>query len=279
MQFKSDKMIERIIPSSGKPLPVIGLGTWQTFDVSGPQNYPDLTKVLTEMNSHGSKLIDSSPMYGNSEKVIGDLTSEMNTKDDFFYATKVWTSGRDNGIRQMEDSMKKMKRKTMDLMQIHNLTDWKTHLPVLRKWKEAGKIKYIGITHYTDSMHEELERIITQEKIDFVQFNYSIDARHAEKRLLDSAEANGVATLINRPFGEGRLFNKIKGKEIPAFAKDFGIENWSAYFLKFIISHPAVTCVIPATSNPKHAKDNFEAGEGELPDAATRNKMAEYLSE
>jgi len=270
-------MIQRIIPSSGELLPVIGLGTWQTFNVSNTDTYPKLTEVLTEMNSQGAKLIDSSPMYGKSESVIGDITSELTTKDDFFYATKVWTNGREEGIRQMEESIKKMNRTTMDLMQIHNLTDWKTHLPLLRDWKASGKIRYIGITHYTDSMHEELEKIITQEKIDFVQFNYSIDARHAEKRLLDAAAANGVATLINRPFGEGRLFNTVRGKALPEWAAELGIENWSSYFLKFIISHPAVTCVIPATSSPKHARDNFKAGVGFLPDTALREKMAAYI--
>jgi len=271
-------MIVRSIPSSGKKLPVIGLGTWQSFDVTNAAEHTDLTKVLTEMHAQGARLIDSSPMYGKSEMAIGDLTAKMPEKDDFFYATKVWTNGRDAGIRQMENSMENMYRTTLDLMQIHNLTDWKTHLPVLREWKASGKIKYIGITHYTDDMHEELEKIFTKEKLDFVQFNYSIDARHAEKRILDAAAANGVATLINRPFGEGRLFSKTKGKEIPPFAKELGIENWSAYFLKFIISHPAVTCVIPATSKPQHAKDNFEAGHGSLPDTSMRNKMAAYIA-
>jgi diketogulonate reductase-like aldo/keto reductase len=271
-------MITRTIPSSGELLPITGLGTWQSFDVANATEHSNLEHVLTEMHTLGGRLIDSSPMYGKSEMAIGDLTTGMPIKDDFFYATKVWTNGRDAGIRQMEDSMEKMNRTTMDLMQIHNLTDWKTHLPVLRDWKAEGKIKYIGITHYTDSMHEELEKIFTKEKIDFVQFNYSIDSRHAEKRLLAAARANGIATLINRPFGEGKLFNKIKGKEIPSFANEFGIKNWSAYFLKFIMSHPAVTCVIPATSNPGHAKDNFEAGSGALPDETLRAKMAAYLA-
>lgn len=271
-------MILRTIPSSGKTLPVIGLGTWQNFDVANAAGNSELTSVLSELHMQGGKLIDSSPMYGKSEMAIGDLTEKLNFKDDFFYATKVWTNGRDAGIRQMEDSMEKMNRTSMDLMQIHNLMDWKTHLPVLRDWKEKGIIKYIGITHYTDNMHEELEKIISKEPIDFVQFNYAIDSRHAEKRILDAAADKGVATLINRPFGEGRLFKMIKGKEIPEFAKELGIENWSAYFLKFLISHPSVTCVIPATSNPEHAKDNFTAGNGELPDKTTRKKMLTYLN-
>lgn len=270
-------MIKRIIPSSGETLPVIGLGTWQTFDVTSTA-YPGLKEVLTKMHAAGGTLIDSSPMYGRSEKAIGDICSTMPSAGDFFYATKVWTTGLQQGIRQMEASMQKMQRTTMDLMQIHNLTDWKTHLPQLRLWKETGKIRYIGITHYTDASHEELEKIITAEKLDFVQFNYSITARNAEKRLLDVAAANGVATLINRPFGEGKLFGTVHGKALPAWAKEAGIDSWAAFFLKYIIAHPAVTCVIPATGNPAHVTDNLKAGEGILPDDATRKKMIDWLA-
>jgi diketogulonate reductase-like aldo/keto reductase len=271
-------MNQRTIPSTGEQLPVTGLGTWQTFDVHSGETYPELTRVLSEMHSAGGTLIDSSPMYGNAEKVIGDVTSAMDVKDEFFYATKVWTSGREQGIRQMESSMQKMQRTTIDLMQIHNLTDWKTHLPVLCDWKDRGIIRYIGITHYTDSMHAELEKIITSEQIDFVQFNYSIDAIHAEKRLLGAAADLGVATLINRPFGEGRLFKKVNGKELPLWAIEAGIETWSAFFLKFIISHPAVTCVIPATSNPKHAVENFKAGSGAEIEAGMRERMRSWVN-
>ncbi|HEV7230782.1 MAG TPA: aldo/keto reductase [Bacteroidia bacterium] len=271
-------MIHRTIPSSGETLPLIGLGTWQTFDTPDSQSYPRLQTVLSEMHNGGGSLIDSSPMYGLAEKVIGDITSEMPERDAFFYATKVWTTGREAGIRQMESSMQKMKRKTMDLMQIHNLSDWKTHLPVLREWKAAGKIRYTGITHYTDSMHAELESVFSTEKIDFVQFNYSIDSRHAEKRLLDAAAHHGVATLINRPFGEGRLFKKTKNKTLPSWATECDIHSWSAYFLKFIVSHPAVTCVIPATADPVHATENFKAGSGKLPDAGLRKKMIDHLA-
>ncbi len=272
-------MIKRIIPSSGEELPIIGLGTWQTFDKADKKYFPDLIRVLNELYKSGGSLIDCSPMYGLSEKVIGELTGEMDVKDHFFYATKVWTEGRENGIKQMESSMQKMVpgKNKIDLMQIHNLLDWKTHLPVLREWKESGKIKYTGITHYTDSMHEALEKVIAAEKIDFVQFNYSIDARHAENRLLDAARDHGVATLINRPFGEGRLFTKVKDHQLPQWATEAGIDSWSAFFLKFIISNPAVTCVIPATSDQEHAAENFNAGSGILPDLAMRNKMVEYL--
>jgi len=181
------------------------------------------------------------------------------------------------GIHEMEESMKKMKRQCMDLMQIHNLVDWKTHLPQLRRWKEAGKIRYIGITHSTDSSHEELERIMRSEKLDFVQFNYSITYRHAEKRLLAAAADLGVATIINRPFAEGSLFKKVKDKPLPAWAQEYDMDSWSLFFLKYILSHPAVTCVIPATGNSVHAAENVKAGTGKLPGEEVRKKMAGYI--
>lgn len=269
-------MITRLIPSSGEALPVIGLGTWKSFDVD-PSQYPALKNVLNELHNGGGSLIDSSPMYGRSEQVIGDITSGMATANDFFYATKVWTTGLQQGINEMEASMAKMKRKTMDLMQIHNLVDWKRHLPGLRRWKEERKIRYIGITHYTDDSHNELERIMKAEKPDFVQFNYSIASRNAEHRLLDAAANLGIATLINRPFGEGSLFIKVKGKPLPPWANEYGIDSWSAYFLKYIITHPAVTCVIPATANPQHAHDNVKAATGNLPGLEIKKKMIDYL--
>jgi diketogulonate reductase-like aldo/keto reductase len=270
-------MFQRPIPSSGDMLPVIGLGTWKTFDVKDNTTYPQLTEVLNTLHRSGGTLIDSSPMYGRAETVVGDLTLNMTNTHDFFYATKVWTTGKKEGIEQMESSMQKMKRETMDLMQIHNLTDWKTHLETLREWKEIGKIRYIGITHYMDSMHDELEQVIRSEQIDFVQFNYSIGDRHAENRLLPAAADHGVATLINRPFGEGRLFRQIKDQALPQWAVEAGMPTWGEFLLKFVIAHPAVTCVIPATSNPEHAATNFRAATGDLPDAGMLKKMREYI--
>ncbi len=270
-------MIQRMIPSSGEALPVIGLGTWQTFDVAGKQAYPALHQVLAELQCAGGKLIDSSPMYGRAEQVIGDITSGMEMANDFFYATKVWTTGLQEGIRQMESSFLKMKRATMDLVQIHNLTDWKTHLPQLRRMKQDGIIRYIGITHYTDASHEELEKILMAEQLDFVQFNYSIGARNAEKRLLDIAAGRGVATLINRPFGEGSLFDKVNGKPLPEWAAELDINSWADFFLKYILAHPAVTCVIPATGNILHAWENVTAGMGRLPDVLMKKKMLDFL--
>ncbi len=268
--------MDRPIPSTGERLTVIGLGTWQRFDTD-ENGYEPLKKVLRSFRDKGGKLIDSSPMYGRSEAVIGSLTKDTKGANKFFYATKVWTEGKQQGIQQMEDSFRKMNCTVMDLMQVHNLVDWETHLVTLRKWKEEGRIRYLGITHYTDAMHEALEKIITAVPIDFVQFNYSITNRNAEKRLLPAAAAKGVATVINRPFGEGALFRKVEGKSLPAWASDYGINSWSQFFLKFLISHPAVTCVIPATASPQHMEDNMAAGEGALPDEAIRKKMAEYI--
>ncbi len=270
-------MILRQIPSTGEMLPVIGLGTWQSFDVSPKSNTEQLKQVLAVMKNAGGKLIDSSPMYGRSEEIIGMLTAQENASQ-FFYATKVWTQGREEGIRQMEDSFRKFKRPVIDLMQVHNLTDWKTHLHTLRKWKDEGKIRYTGITHYTDSMHLELTRIIRSESIDFVQFNYSIADLHAEEYLLPTAAEHGVAALINRPFGEGKLFSKVKGKQLPSWADEYGIESWSQFFLKYIVSHPVVTCVIPATSNPLHEADTVKAGAEHLPNETMRKKMAAFAA-
>ncbi|RDY61399.1 aldo/keto reductase [Flagellimonas nanhaiensis] len=272
------KVLTRPIPSSGESLPAVGLGTWQTFDVgSSSEQRKILSQVLKELHRFGGAVIDSSPMYGSSEKVVGDLTSELNFKDQLFYATKVWTSGQRSGVAQMEASMKKMGRSTMDLIQIHNLVDWNTHVKTLKQWKEQGKIRYWGITHYVDSSHASLEAIIKSERPDFVQFNYSILSRHAEKSLFDTAKKYGVATIINQPYAGGSLFRKVRGKELPDWTKEWDINSWGQYFLKFILSNPAVTCAIPGTSKPHHMIDNMKAGLGKIPDEATRMKMVKHL--
>jgi diketogulonate reductase-like aldo/keto reductase len=270
-------MFTRTIPSTGEELPIIGLGTWKTFDAS-PAAYPALKEVLATMHSAGGKLIDSSPMYGRAEKVVGDLTAEMPQVDDFFYATKVWTTGAAAGKEQIETSYRLMKRKVMDLVQIHNLVDWTTHLSYLRKLKEEGRLRYIGITHYQDSSHQALADVIRREPVDFVQFNYSITSRHAEKLLFPLCADRGVATIINRPFGEGALFRKVAGKPLPPWAAEWGINSWAALFLKYIMAHPAVTCVIPATGNPGHAADNFASANGRLPDAVIAQQMIDAVN-
>ena len=271
-------MQTRTIPSTGEALPVIGLGTWQTFDVAPPQYHP-LQEVLSLMHAAGGRLIDSSPMYGLAEEAVGNITAAMPQQKDFFYATKVWTRGADAGKTQVRNSYRLMKREVMDLVQIHNLLDWKTHLPHLRKLKEEGNLRYIGITHYQDSSHGDLAALIKNESFDFVQFNYSINARHAEKELLPLCIDKGVATLINRPFGEGALFRKVANKPLPPWAAEAGIASWGAYFLRFILAHPGVTCVIPATGNPAHAADNLESGEGATLDKEMLQRMVRFIEE
>ena len=269
-------MLTRTIPSSGKPLPVIGLGTWQTFDVgaSAAERAP-LADVLNELFAAGGSVVDSSPMYGRSESVAGDLLEAAQSRGKAFLATKVWTRGKSNGIEQMERSFQLMRTKHMDLMQVHNLADWQVHLDTLRGWKADGRVSYIGVTHYTSSAFDDLEAVMKAEKLDFVQMNYAIDDRAAEKRILPLAQDKGIAILVNRPFGGGGALGRLKGKELPGFAGELGCTSWAQLLLKFIISHSGVTCAIPGTRKPGHMKDNAMAGMGVLPDTAMREKIAE----
>ncbi len=269
-------MLTRTIPSSGKKLPVIGLGTWQTFDVgtSAAERGP-LSDVLKELFAAGGSVIDSSPMYGRSEGVVGDLLDGAQSRDKAFLATKVWTRGKSNGIDQMERSFQLMRTKHIDLMQVHNLADWQIHLDTLRGWKKEGRVSYLGVTHYTPSAFDELEAVMRTEKLDFVQLNYAIDDRAAEKKLLPLAQDKGIAVLVNRPFGGGGALGRLKGKELPGFAGELGCTSWAQLLLKFIISHPAITCAIPGTRKAAHMLDNVQAGMGALPDAAMREKIAE----
>lgn len=258
-------------------LPVVGLGTYQSFDVGGGASERDpLKDVLSLFVQQGGKLVDSSPMYGPSESVVGDLATELGITGRLFMATKVWTSGREAGIRQMEESLRRMKVPRMDLMQIHNLLDWKTHLGTLKQWKAAGRIRYIGITHYHSGAYAELERLMRTKDFEFVQFNYSIAEREAEERILPLAREIGVAVIVNRPFAQASLFSRVRGKDVPAWAAEFDCRSWGQFFLKYILGHPAVTCVIPATGKPQHLVDNMMAGIGRLPDAAMRKRMVAF---
>lgn len=271
-------IILRTIPSSGEKLPAIGMGTWLTFDAGNSEaRRSSLKEVLRIFRNNGGKLIDSSPMYGSSEKVAGDLVSDLKIRKDLFMATKVWTNGEQNGIGQMQQSFEKMQTTTIDLMQVHNLVDAETHLRTLRNWKSSGKIRYTGITHYVVSAYPELMQLVKKEKPDFVQFNYNIRVRDAEKQLLPFCQDNGVAVINNRPFDGGGLFDQIQGKPLPGWAREIDIQNWAQFFLKYIISHPAVTCAIPATSKPHHMQENINAVYGLLPDQATRKKMTEFF--
>jgi diketogulonate reductase-like aldo/keto reductase len=225
----------------------------------------------------GSGMVDTSPMYGNAESVVGELAAELGVRGSLFLATKVWTAGREAGSRQMETSLKRLRTTMIDLMQVHNLVDWRTHLAAIRSWQEEGKIRYSGITHYSMSAFGEIENIMTTERPDFVQICYSIVTRRAEDRLLALAQDHGIGVIVNRPFEASGLFDMIRGRELPAWAQDMGCANWPQFFLKYLLSHPAVICVIPATSDSSHLADNLQAGLGPLPDRLARKKMADYL--
>ena len=268
-------MQTRSIPRSGEGLPVVGIGTWQTFDVgrSEPERAP-LREVLRLLFAAGGRVIDSSPMYGAAEGVVGDLLSEMDGHRRAFYATKVWTEGRRRGIEQMEHSFALYHASPIDLMQIHNLVDWRTQLKTLYDWKEKGRIRYIGITHYTTAAFDDLAAVIKSERIDFVQFPYSLDERTAEQTLLPLAADRGVATLVNRPFGGGELFGRVRGKTLPPWALELGAGSWAQLFLRYVLANAAVTCVIPGTGRPDHAKDNLAAGAGPLPEPAIAARIA-----
>lgn len=274
----NQSLLQRTIPSTGQKLPAIGVGTWQTFNVgAGDAERKPLRTVLEKMVAAGATVIDSSPMYGNSEGVVGELSTEAGVNDKLFIATKVWTSGEQQGIQQMNRSFDLLKRKKLDLMQVHNLVDWQTHIRTLGKWKESGKVKYIGLTHYTDSSHATLANIIKNNPVDFVQVNYNLLDWNAEKELFPVAIDRKVAIIVNRPFEEGALFQRVKGKELPAWASEFDCKSWAQFFLKFILSHPAVTCAIPGTSKVTHLMDNLGAAMGRLPDANQREKMKSVI--
>jgi diketogulonate reductase-like aldo/keto reductase len=266
-------LVEKRIPSSGEALPIIGVGTWQTFDVgAGAAERAPLREVLKLL--HGN-VIDSSPMYGAAESVVGDLVAELGLRDKLFLATKVWTSGREEGLRQMQTSFRRLRAERIALMQVHNLVDVAAHTRTLLEMKAQGKVKYVGITHYTSSAYAEVERRLKTRQYDFLQINYSLGEREAEQRLLPLAAELKVAVIANRPFVEGALFRRTKGKPLPAWAAELGIASWAQYFLKWIVGHPAVTCAIPGTARPEHMADNLAAGRGALPEAAQRRRMAE----
>lgn len=270
--------ITRPIPVSGERLPVVGVGTWQTFDVGGDAGArAPLREVLALFAQGGGGLIDSSPMYGSSESVAGDLVAELGLRGQLFLATKVWTSGRAEGERQMEESFRRMRVARMDLMQIHNLLDAAAHTRTLEQWKNEGRVRYIGITHYTASAYDEVERWLRRGRYDFLQINYSLAERDAERRLLPLAQELKVAVIANRPFAGAGTFRRVRGKPLPPWAQELGIASWAQYFLKWIIGHPAITCAIPGTGKPAHLKDNLGAARGALPDAATRVRMARYF--
>jgi len=267
-------MIRRPVGSGGETLAVVGLGTYRSFDVgSSAAVRAPLAEVLRLFVAGGGQLVDSSPMYGEAESVVGDLAAAEGLARQLFFATKVWTSGRASGVRQMEESFRRLRVPTIDLMQVHNLLDLRGHLPTLQAWKKEGRLRYLGITHYHAGAYDELSQWLRRGGFDFVQFNYSLAEREAEARLLPLAADVGAAVIVNRPFAQAGLFAKVRGAALPAWSVDFDCASWAHFFLKYIIAQPAVTCVIPATGNPLHLLDNLAAGVGRLPDATTRRKM------
>jgi diketogulonate reductase-like aldo/keto reductase len=262
-------MQSRAIPGSGEMLPVIGCGTWQGFDrAPGSAEFGRLGDVLSALFDAGGSVIDSSPMYGKAEAAVGRLLAARSAGTRPFLATKVWTSGRSAGVRQMEQSLRLLGAPAVDLMQVHNLVDWRTHLPTLQEWKQAGRVRYVGITHYTTTAYAELASVLRSERWDFLQVNYSIDERAAAHRLLPLAQELGVAVLVNLPFGGGRMLRSLRARSLPSWAEEIGCATWPQVLLKFVLAHPAVTCVIPGTGNPEHMAQNAQAGSGTIPDLA-----------
>lgn len=268
----------RLFAQDNVNLTKIGLGTWQTFDAGNDSAArAPLREVLRIFAGAGHGIVDSSPMYGSSESVAGDLIGELGVREQLFIATKVWTSGREDGIAQMETSFKRLRVKVMDLMQVHNLLDVATHTQTLQDWQQQGRVRHIGITHYTSSAYTEVERWMKTGAYEFVQINYSLAEREAERRILPLAAERKMRVIINRPFAEGALFRRTRGKPLPPWAAELGIASWAQYFLKWIVGHPAVTCTIPGTGRPEHMRDNLGAAKGPFPDAAARGRMADYL--
>jgi len=267
-------MHQREIPSTHESLSVIGIGTWQTFDVGTGSPREPLEQVLRVFAEMGGRLIDSSPMYGRSEEVAGDLVAKTGAPAKPFIATKVWTSGREAGIRQMRESMAKLRVKVCDLMQVHNLLDVDTHLDTLAGWKKEGLVRYVGVTHYTAGGASDVAKVISRRRVDFVQINYSVAERDAEARLLPLCRDRGVAVIANRPFAGGDLFRRLRGTSLPPWAAEIDCASWAQLMLKFIVSHPAMTCAIPASAKPEHTRDNMGAGYGKMPDETMRERIA-----
>jgi diketogulonate reductase-like aldo/keto reductase len=278
-KVETTALLQRAIPSSGERLSVVGLGSWQVFDVEpGAAERRPLEEVLSRFVALGGRVVDSSPMYGRAEQVIGDIAAKLGLHSALFLATKVWTTGKEEGVTLMERSFARLQTKKLDLMQVHNLVDARTHLATLRTWKEEDRVRYIGITHYASSAYSEVAKLLRNEKIDFLQINYSLGEPEAEKEVLPLAQDRGVAVLVNRPFGGGDLFSRVRQKPLPKWAVEFDCNSWAQFLLKWIVSHPAVTCVIPATGNVHHLEDNMRAAVGRLPDATHRRRMIETIA-
>src|SRR5687768_293912 len=270
-------LLQRAIPSSGEMLPVIGFGTSRVFNDASAERAP-LEQVLATLAKLGGKLVDTAPAYGQAETVTGEIATKLQLQSKLFLATKIGTTGKTEGAQQLERSLELLGKKPLDLIQVHNLTDWETQLTTLQESKKQGRIRYTGITQSRTSEHDEIVRVLQKERIDFVQINYSLMEREAEQSVLPVAKERGVAVIVNRPFGRGDLFSRVRGKPLPDWAADIDCKSWAQFFLKWIIAHPDVTCAIPATSKPHHMEDNIQGGIGRLPDAKMRQRMVELVS-
>jgi len=270
------EIIMKVIPSSGERIPAVGLGTSSTFRRAAAGERDPIHEVIRQFAARGGKLIDTAPSYGDSEPVIGEIVTDLGVRDDLFLATKVRSEGSEAGIEEMSESFARLQTDQIDLMQVHNLTDTGTQLATIREWKAEGQIRYVGVTTSSDRAHEAMMDVIDTEELDFIQVNYNLAQRNAADRILPMARDKGIAVLLNLPFGRGRLFQAVGERELPEWAAEFDCGSWAQFFLKYLISHPAVTSPIPATSKPAHLADNLGAAFGRLPDAATRRRMEEF---
>jgi len=274
----ADSLIQRKIPSTGESLPVIGIGTARRYEaVTSEAERAPLREVLRQFAEMGGKVIDTAPSYGTAETVVGDLVAELKIRESLFLATKLGVHGRDAGIAQLEQSFKRLRTPTIDLIAVHNLQDTQTQLRTLRQWKQAGRIRYVGITTSFERQHQEFEQTMRAEALDFIQVDYALDNRKAGQRILPLAADRGIGVMINLPFGRGRLFTAVQGKSLPPWAGEFDCSSWAQFFLKYIVSHPAVTCALPGTAKVDYLVDNLGAGRGRLPDAAMRSRMESFI--
>jgi aryl-alcohol dehydrogenase-like predicted oxidoreductase len=272
-------VIQRKIPSSGESVPIIGIGTAHRYQGTTEAERAPLREVLRQFKELGGKVIDTAPAYGNAETVLGELVAELGIRDALFLATKVGAQGRDAGIEQMEQSRQRLRTLRIDLIAVHNLGDTQTQLRTLRDWKQAGRIRYVGITTSSDRQYEEFEQTMKTEALDFIQVDYALDNRNADQRILPLAADRGMAVMINLPFGRGRLFKAVEGRQLPPWASEFDCTSWGQFFLKYIVSHPAVTCAIPGTAKVEHLIDNLGAARGRLPDPTMRRRMESFIDQ
>jgi aryl-alcohol dehydrogenase-like predicted oxidoreductase len=271
-------LIQRKIPSTGESLPIIGIGTARRYEaITTEAERAPLREVLRQFKEMGGRVIDTAPSYGTAEMVVGDLVAELNIRESLFIATKLGAHGRDAGIEQLEQSFKHLRTPRIDLIAVHNLQDTQTQLRTLRQWKQAGRVRYVGITTSFERQHQEFEQTMKAEALDFIQVDYALDNRKADQRILPLAADRGMGVMINLPFGRGRLFTAVQGRSLPPWAREFDCTSWAQFFLKYIVSHPAVTCAVPGTAKSEYVADNLGAARGRLPDAAMRRRMESFI--